>query len=106
MGNSGSWYAANRQKVIDRAVAWKKANPDKVRRIKRKARGIKDATGEVKTGPCEVCCKVRQLRFDHSHETGFFRGWLCGPCNIALGWFEKIIREGLDQKFLKYLQNP
>jgi hypothetical protein len=23
--------------------------------------------------------------YDHSHQTGAFRGWLCDPCNRSLG---------------------
>jgi hypothetical protein len=39
---------------------------------------------------CDVCGKPPPsnklgVAFDHDHETGAFRGWLCGPCNSALG---------------------
>ena len=40
---------------------------------------------------CEVCGAVqsrgtgRRLDFDHCHEANVFRGWLCNPCNLALG---------------------
>jgi Recombination endonuclease VII len=37
---------------------------------------------------CELCGrppKTRALALDHDHETGEFRGWLCGVCNMALG---------------------
>lgn len=34
---------------------------------------------------CELCGKKRQLGLDHDHNTGNFRGWLCGPCNRSLG---------------------
>lgn len=43
---------------------------------------------------CEVCgakpCTAGRgnrmvLDFDHCHRTNKFRGWLCGPCNRALG---------------------
>lgn len=36
--------------------------------------------------PCENCGKTDQkLLFDHCHETGKFRGWLCYQCNTAIG---------------------
>lgn len=42
---------------------------------------------------CEVCGGLgggnrdggSRLHFDHDHETGEFRGWLCRQCNMALG---------------------
>ena len=50
----------------------------------------KEEIVEAFTGLCHSCgvpekeCKVR-LSLDHCHMTGLFRGWLCGPCNRALG---------------------
>jgi hypothetical protein len=38
---------------------------------------------------CEVCGALptgkRRLDFDHCHDREVFRGWLCNPCNMALG---------------------
>ena len=38
---------------------------------------------------CEVCGSKpkdnRSLNFDHDHQSGEFRGWLCDKCNQALG---------------------
>lgn len=36
---------------------------------------------------CEICGKVGKVVFDHNHETGEFRGWLCNRCNSGLGHF-------------------
>ena len=36
-------------------------------------------------GRCEACGKQRKLCIDHCHDTGEFRGWICGQCNRALG---------------------
>lgn len=64
------WYLAHRQVSLDRAKQWKKDNPDRVRRSKRKARGVKNPSGEVKVGVCESCCKRKRLFLDHDHVTG------------------------------------
>ena len=34
---------------------------------------------------CEVCGSTERIHIDHDHETGNFRGVLCGGCNTALG---------------------
>lgn len=41
----------------------------------------------LKTEVCDCCGKahVKSLVLDHDHNTGEFRGWLCEPCNLALG---------------------
>lgn len=60
-----------------------------VRRAHRRRRGIIDATGETKAGPCELCqTHTDPLHLDHWHDgprKGQIRGWLCPRCNTALG---------------------
>lgn len=45
-------------------------------------------------GRCAICGRSegdleRSLHIDHDHETGEFRGLLCGSCNKTVGVFEK-----------------
>ena len=56
---------------------------------------------------CEICGiepakNEQQLCFDHHHETGAFRGWLCWGCNTALGKFGDNL-DGL-RKAIAYLE--
>jgi len=41
--------------------------------------------GRAKPEHCEVCGSGGNICWDHDHETGEFRGWLCDACNRALG---------------------
>ena len=63
---------------------------------------------------CPICdrdleelSKYGQMRMktwvlDHCHETGPFRGWLCGKCNRDLGNFNNVI--DTFKRAIKYLQ--
>lgn len=35
---------------------------------------------------CEICSSTVRVAFDHNHNTGGFRGFLCYRCNLALGY--------------------
>jgi hypothetical protein len=49
------------------------------------------ARQEAKAGrPRPTCCEVcgndkARIVFDHCHQRGIFRGWLCSHCNVILG---------------------
>jgi hypothetical protein len=51
-------------------------------------RPVKKA-GRPRTEFCEVCGDPprngKSLAYDHCHQSGQFRGWLCNNCNFALG---------------------
>jgi hypothetical protein len=62
---------------------------------------------EIRPKPecCEVCDKPhRKIVFDHCHETGAFRGWICDPCNVALG----LVKDNPEtlERLAKYLRHP
>ena len=42
-------------------------------------------TSGEKPDTCEACGGNNKISFDHDHQTGEHRGWLCHNCNTALG---------------------
>ena len=90
------YYAANAKKVCKRAMQWQRDNPERRDAYKRKWRYGTDGLAMLagQDGRCGVCrCEfapgrgARSKHLDHSHETGFVRGWLCKRCNVGLGHF-------------------
>lgn len=69
-----------------------------------------DAKWVEQDGKCALCTKVlhretaRGCHVDHCHETGRFRGLLCGGCNVSLGHLGDN-EKGLT-KALAYVTNP
>jgi hypothetical protein len=55
------------------------------------------------SGICACCQRRPAAVADHDHVTGVVRGFLCGPCNIALG----LLGDTLDdvRKAMLYLEN-
>lgn len=41
--------------------------------------------GRARPESCELCGSIGKICFDHDHNTGEFRGWICWRCNIVLG---------------------
>jgi hypothetical protein len=74
----------------------RRENPD-VRRLHRERQKITydtrmvELAGRPKPEVCELCGGPpqggfgRELVFDHCHQRGVFRGWLCDRCNRTLG---------------------
>lgn len=87
-----AWALANPERVKANQTRWRQENPDRARQQARKATrkrlGHADATGETRSGPCEICgTPADPLHRDHDHTTGRFRGWLCRACNQGLGHY-------------------
>lgn len=104
-----AWYQANKDRAKARSKKWKQENREKslayCREWERKNRPGKSNGGESgaarllrfekKAGRprperCELCSRVptginAACHFDHCHQTGKFRGWICSKCNTGLG---------------------
>ena len=82
-----------------------KRNPEKVRAAKTKHYVANKSSYRERmreweklpkpTRPCPTACEIcgrlptaaKSLALDHSHSEGYFRGWVCHRCNLALGLF-------------------
>src|SRR5262245_54201848 len=79
---------------VENATKWGKENKTRKREYHRnymreRNRAIAAAAASrPMPDRCECCGDPRgdkQLCFDHCHETGEFRGWLCNLCNTGIG---------------------
>lgn len=80
---SAAYARANKAK----RVAYEKANRVRIRQRAQARRGLPKPLWAC-PAQCECCGRspgVRALALDHCHDTGIFRGWLCGPCNTSIG---------------------
>lgn len=59
--------------------------------------------GRPRPAICELCGEAAKTVFDHNHETGLFRGWLCDRCNRVLGSIKD--RAELLQRMIEYLKS-
>lgn len=74
-------YLRNKDKVLN-------YNREYHRKTKPWRRQQEDKAGRVRPELCEICGRKpnkRALNFDHCHQRGVFRGWICDNCNRALG---------------------
>jgi hypothetical protein len=84
------------------AREWNKKNPEYAKNMMRRLREAQ--AGRPKPEFCEICgTSERPIQFDHCHQRGTFRGWICNKCNHVLGiindnpsWLWKLI-EYLDR---------
>jgi len=58
--------------------------------------------GRKQPEQCEICGAFGKICFDHNHETGEFRGWICMRCNTALG----LVKENTEtlMALIKYIR--
>ncbi len=93
---SRRWEAKNPErhreirKRVQHRSRWKNIELSRAKeRAKEKRNRDKRAAqiaGRPRPSCCDVCGKKRKrIAFDHCHSTGNFRGFLCSPCNVAIG---------------------
>lgn len=97
-------WAENRTDMRAKQKRWRENNPNYAKE-RRKAE-LEQAAGRPRAARCECCGKPpedhRALAFDHCHDSGDFRGWLCDNCNVGIGKLGDTI-EGV-KKALAYLK--
>jgi hypothetical protein len=86
------WYQRNKEKMLARTNAWKKAHPEIVKQQQiTYYYGLTKAEYEnllaLYDGKCGICGRCKPLVIDHNHRTGAVRGLLCRSCNTAIGLF-------------------
>jgi hypothetical protein len=57
--------------------------------------------GSARPSACELCGESGKTVFDHCHQSGRFRGWLCDRCNRTLGQVKDNV--ALLAKMISYL---
>jgi ribosomal protein S27AE len=79
-----AWRERNRELKREHVRKWRERNPNygSAKRISAQ----EALAGRPKSQFCELCGEAGNIVFDHSHQSGRFRGWLCGKCNSALGF--------------------
>ena len=106
---------AFRQRAYEATKRWN-AKPESLeiraeyQKGRRRAGIVKAATlrrqeeiaGRPKPDRCEACGHRGRIAFDHCHERGHFRGWICSGCNCALGFVNDDIQR--LRKLIAYLQ--
>jgi hypothetical protein len=103
-----AWRKKNPERRRAAEAKRRSANPERERWrvLLSKLRGLGFTEQEIEThrsavnsGKCEACggpeetlsrdkIHVKQLSFDHNHETGRYRGTLCQACNMSLGFLK------------------
>lgn len=103
------YLAANREKILakgrERWPAYYAANREKRLAATRARADRQPLAGRPRPDHCEICAEAagkKALHFDHSHQKGHFRGWICSNCNCALGLVNDDVQRLL--KLVAYLQ--
>ncbi len=105
------YYSKNKDKVLERSKSYNKTEFRKAycrnfAKIKLKIKRESNAS-RPRTLRCECCGDLPDCKgivWDHDHESGLFRGWLCNRCNRVLGMCKdnKLVFENLTEYLEKH----
>lgn len=99
----------NRDKVLEHGrkskLRQRQRDPEKFRRRSRIRKLLMQEAEARRPKPdhCEICGDAStKIHFDHCHQRGVFRGWICYNCNHALG----CVHDDADRlrKLIAYLE--
>ena len=79
--------ARNLLRAKDPHYIGKRKEAELKRRVNSYGISVDEYNEKCKSG-CEICGSTTRLHIDHCHDTGRFRGILCGKCNQGLGLFD------------------
>jgi hypothetical protein len=96
-----NWALANKEKIAKSRDLHGKERDFLSKRIRGRTQEI--LAGRSKPDCCDVCGATgRRIDWDHSHQRGHFRGWLCNRCNAALGMVNDDVN--VLRKLIAYLE--
>jgi hypothetical protein len=79
---------SDRQRINEWKRNYYAKNREHILKYKQEYRSRNRGQHRPRPDKCEICSSEEKLVFDHCHVTNRFRGWLCEPCNRALGMFK------------------
>jgi len=85
------WSNRNRERTAGYMASWRANNPDydqqRYPELRNRFRANQELlAGRPKPDKCEVCARPgSRIVFDHDHQRGHFRAWICHECNVVLG---------------------
>jgi Recombination endonuclease VII len=98
---------SSRQKLRNRQRQYREEKPhlQKARMEKfklKKESELWEIAGRPRPNTCELCFENSFTVFDHCHNNGHFRGWICDRCNRVLGSVKDDIK--ILQAMIDYLE--
>jgi thymidine kinase len=89
--NLGIGHFKDDTAILNKAIAYLNGPTTKIRYKINLSKTIKNKILASQNFMCKICSidlRTHGAHLDHSHKTGFVRGYLCRGCNCGLGYFK------------------